>query len=112
LEYCKAGLLAIFTILTSKEKNMTLPAILQAELALFMKPLDAFLTALQQPGVNTQAAVQDYVQLQVASIGTLPAAETTAINTTAATAQTQLHAALASATTPVTGSAEPVPNAL
>lgn len=76
--------------------------LLAAELAVFLPLLNNFLTALQQPGVNTQAVVQDYGKAQLEALGSLPQAETVGINTVAAAAQTQLN-------TIVTAGAAPEP---
>lgn len=79
----------------------TLHALSSAELAIFLKPLDAFLTALQEPGVNTETLVQDYAKLQLDSLNNVPLAESTGINVTAAGAQAQLNAIVAKAAVPV-----------
>lgn len=70
----------------------------QAELAIILKPVDNFLTALQQPDVNTETVVQDFAQLQLAAIQDIPALESVGIGNVAASLQTKLHSLVASAT--------------
>ncbi len=64
------------------------------ELALFIPLLDAELTALQQPGANTQAVLQDAMKVKIEALAQVPAAESTGINDTAAAAQVSLHTIL------------------
>ncbi len=66
--------------------------IIQAEVALFKGPLNDFLTKLQQPAVNVQAVVQDYVRLQLVALSQAPQAQSVAINKLAAMAQEALNA--------------------
>lgn len=71
----------------------------QAELAIILKPVDTFLTALQQPGANTENVMQDFAALQLAAIQDAPAIESVGIVNVAAAIQAKLHALVASATT-------------
>jgi hypothetical protein len=66
--------------------------LLNAEEKLFAAPLHTFLTALQDPNVNYQAAVQDFNNLLLDGLKQEPAAQSVAINTVAASFQNKLGA--------------------
>lgn len=62
-----------------------------AELAIVLKPVDEFLTALQEPNVNIATIVQDFAKLQLAVIQDLPELEAVGIGGIAAALQKKLH---------------------
>lgn len=57
-------------------------------------PVNNFLTALQQPGVNIQTAVQQLGGLSLSEMLALPGAESALINLVAASLQTKINSAL------------------
>ncbi len=58
--------------------------------AVVLGPVNAFLTALQQPGVNYQTAIQDFLTLQAGEVAILPTLEADAIGDAAAALQAKL----------------------
>lgn len=72
-------------------------SIASAELAIILKPVDDFLTALQQPDANEETVVQDFARLQLAALQDLPELEAVGINGVAAAVQKKLHDFIASA---------------
>lgn len=68
-----------------------LKALVSAELGVVLGPLDKFLTALQMPGVNTQAVIQQFGELQLAELQQAPLIESIGIQGVASAAQTKLH---------------------
>ena len=58
--------------------------------AVVLGPVNTFLTALQQPGVNVQTAVQDFLTLQAGEVAILPSLEADAIGDAAAALQAKL----------------------
>lgn len=70
--------------------------VIAAELAIALGPINNFLTALQKPDVNIQAATQDFANLQLAEIQSAPLAESVGIQQLAALAQGKLQALVAS----------------
>lgn len=66
-------------------------SIVTAELPAVLKPLDNFLTALQQPGANTETVVQEFGKLQLAEIQNAPVEENIAIDVAAAHIQEKLR---------------------
>lgn len=65
------------------------------EAALFA-PLNNFLTALQQPGVNVQTALQQVGTLSLSEVLSLPGVESDVINLAAASLQAKLATVLPS----------------
>ena len=70
-----------------------------AELAIVIQPVNDFLTALQQPSVNTQTVIQDWAKLQLAVMSDIPALESVGIDQIAAFLQGKLNGWLASVAT-------------
>lgn len=84
---------------------MTNPALAALEAAL-LGPINAFLTAAQQPGVNVQTIAQGAGSLDLSELLALPGVESDAINLVAGVIQAKLAAAvtpLPSAIAPVAG---------
>jgi hypothetical protein len=65
--------------------------LLAAELALELAPLNSFFTALQQPNVNKESVVEDFLKLQLATLENAPGGEAVGINVLAAYAQQKLN---------------------
>ena len=72
---------------------MSNPALAALESAL-IAPLNAFLTAAQQPGVNVQTIVQNAGSLDLAELMALPGVESDAIALVAGAIQAKLNAAI------------------
>lgn len=88
--------------------------VLAAELAIQLGTVDMFLTALQQPNVNTEAVVQDFQKMQLNLLANAPQAESVGISGVAAAVQSQLNALVAHLQTnpvPATSAAAPATGA-
>lgn len=68
----------------------------KAELSIVLVPLNNFLTALQEPGVNTETVAQDFAKLQLAAINDIPQLEAVGIQQVAKDLQSQLDTLIAS----------------
>jgi hypothetical protein len=86
-----------FSMATSTNPLANLAA---AELAIVLKPINDFLTALQQPGVNVAAVLQDFTKLQLEILGDVPALEAVGIGNIAAYLQQELNGWVNSQTNP------------
>lgn len=75
-------------------------ALKAAELALVLSPLNKFLTDLQQPGANTQLAIQEFAKLQLSLLSNAPGAESVGINGVAALLQQKLNTLVTSVSVP------------
>lgn len=76
--------------MSTTTKTSAPASVLAVELPIVLKPLNDFLTVLQQPGVNVEAAAQDYAALQLAEIQNAPVEESVAINEVSAILQAKL----------------------
>jgi hypothetical protein len=85
-----------------------LSSIAAADLQVLLKPVNTFLTDLQQPDVNVEQVVQDFATLQVAAITDAPVLETIGIQNVAAALQTALNNWVASLATPAAPTPAPV----
>lgn len=77
-----------------------------AELAIVLKPVDDFLTALQAPGANTETIVQDFAKLQLAAIQDVPELESVGIGNLAGIIQAKLHGLVNAAGGPAAGTTD------
>ncbi len=71
--------------------------IVTVELPIVLKPVNDLLTALQQPGVNTQTVFDDFKTALLQEMANSPAAQSALINVVAAQLQAKLNAALPAA---------------
>lgn len=69
-----------------------LPGLAAAELALVLKPVFNFLTALQQPGANISTVLQGVAVLELEEAAQLPAIQAVGLGNVAAAIEAQLQA--------------------
>lgn len=84
---------------------MTTNPLIAAELAIILAPLNSFLSDLQKPGANTEAAMQDFGKLQLQLLQNAPGMESVGINQIAAQLQQKLNSLVASQTASATTTA-------
>ena len=74
--------------------------VVSVELPIVLKTVNDFLTALEQPGVNTQTVVDDFKTAVLQEMINSPAMQSALINTIAAAFAQKLQAVQASVTAP------------